>query len=80
MHTNRLPKADQEIISSISEAVMTAPEEGHLAELYVQMIKYHKELKPWGGKKFCDYFGLDYDFWVDFEIAMLIGPRLSTVP
>jgi hypothetical protein len=66
-----------EIISRIKAAIDSAPRNGYIAELHLQIIKYSDELAAMTGKEFCEGLGVGPSFGTEFAKMRKIAGRLK---
>ncbi len=63
-------------MKSIKSAIESAPRNGYIAELHVQIIKYADILQNVSGKEFCEEVGIGPAFGTEFAKMKKIAPRL----
>ncbi|WP_459176930.1 HTH-like domain-containing protein [Ewingella americana] len=66
----------QEIYSSIKEAISQAPEGDKTVELHIQIIKNAPNLQNISGREFVESIGYKKSFQTDFNIMRKISNRL----
>ncbi len=66
----------QEIYSSIKEAISQAPEGHKTVELHIQIIKNAPNLQNISGREFVEIIGYKKSFQTDFNIMRKISNRL----
>ena len=66
-----------EILVRIKSAIDSAPRNGYIAELHLQIIKYADELAALTGKEFCEGLGIGPSFGTEFAKMRKIAGRLK---
>lgn len=66
-----------EVFDRIKTAINTAPRNGYVAELHLQVIKYSEELDGVTGKEFCVGLGIGPSFGTEFAKMRKIAARLK---
>ena len=66
-----------EILVRIKSAIDSAPRNGYIAELHLQIIKYADELEALTGKEFCEGLGIGPSFGTEFAKMRKIAGRLK---
>lgn len=65
-----------EALENIKTAIDSAPRNGYVAELHLQVIKYADLLGDVTGKEFCDALGIGPAFGTEFSKMRKIAERL----
>jgi hypothetical protein len=65
-----------EAMRNVKAALQSAPRNGYIAELHVQIIKYADVLQNVSGKEFCEEVGIGPSFGTEFAKMKKIAPRL----
>ena len=63
-------------IEQIKAAINSAPRNGYVAELHLQVIKYSEVLQNVTGKEFCEALGIGPSFGTEFAKMKKIAGRL----
>ena len=66
-----------EVLTRIKTAIDSAPRNGYIAELHLQIIKYADELETLTGREFCEGLGLTPSFGTEFAKMRKIAGRLK---
>ena len=66
-----------ETLKTIKKAIESAPRNGYVAELHLQVIKYSDLLGDISGKEFCEGVGIGNSFGTEFLKMRKIAGRLK---
>jgi hypothetical protein len=64
------------LFSRMKRAIESAPRNGYVAELHLQVIKYADQLENVTGKEFCEKLDLGAAWGTEFAKMKKIAPRL----
>lgn len=67
---------EAEVFENIKKALNKAPQNGYVAEIHLQSIKYAVELKRVPGREFCEELGLRPAWGAEFTKMRKIASRL----
>jgi hypothetical protein len=66
-----------EVFADMKRAIDSAPRNGYVAELHLQVIKYSSFLENVSGKEFCEALHLKPAWGTEFSKMRKIAPRLK---
>lgn len=66
-----------EITTAIKAAINSAPRNGYVGELHLQVLKYAQQLQTVSGKEFCEELGIGQAYGTEFKKMLKIWPRLK---
>ena len=64
------------VFQSIKKAIETAPRNGYVAELHLQVLKYADLFENMSGKEFCEKLDLNQPWGTEFTKMKKISARL----
>lgn len=68
--------SNADVFDRMKRAVESAPRNGYVAELHLQVIKYADLLEGVSGKEFCEKLGLNPSWGTEFAKMRKISGRL----
>ena len=66
-----------EIAAAIKAAINSAPQNGYVGELHLQVLKYAQQLQTVSGREFCEELGIGHAYGTEFKKMLKIWPRLK---